>query len=95
MIAYRLMYSLGFAPWERRPIEPVWQQLIDGPDALSPGRGLDVGCGTGRDAVYLAKRGWQMTGIDMVEKALAKAELAWIKTFRSGFGKARRMPNLR
>src|SRR5713226_4132247 len=54
LIPYALMYRLGFAPWERRPIVPTWQRVTEGPGALPPGRALDVGCGTGRDAVYLA-----------------------------------------
>jgi SAM-dependent methyltransferase len=73
MIPYRLMYRLGFTPWERRPIPSLWQRIVEGSDALPPGRALDVGCGTGRDAVYLAKRGWKVTAVDGVEEALAKA----------------------
>jgi SAM-dependent methyltransferase len=37
------------------------------------GRALDLGCGTGTDSIYLASHGWQVTGIDMVPKALAIA----------------------
>ena len=33
-----------------------------------------MGCGTGRDAVYLAKRGWEVTGVDGVDQALSKAK---------------------
>jgi cyclopropane fatty-acyl-phospholipid synthase-like methyltransferase len=33
-----------------------------------------VGCGTGTQAVYLAERGWQVTGVDAVERALAQAQ---------------------
>ena len=39
-----------------------------------PGRALDVGCGSGRDAVYLGKRGWRVTAVDSVDKALASAQ---------------------
>jgi SAM-dependent methyltransferase len=50
-----------------------WRPLLDGPHAPAPGRALDVGCGSGRDAVYLSKRGWKVTAVDSVEKALASA----------------------
>jgi methylase of polypeptide subunit release factors len=69
-----LIYSLGFAPWERRDVADTWRQLLDGTDAPVTGRALDVGCGSGRDAVYLAKRGWRVTAVDSVDKALASAQ---------------------
>jgi SAM-dependent methyltransferase len=71
MIPYRLMYRLGLAPWERRDVAGSWQPLLDGPQAPVPGRALDIGCGSGRDAVYLAKRGWRVTAVDLVDAALA------------------------
>ena len=40
---------------------------------LAPGRALDVACGEGRNAVWLAERGWQLTGVDFSEVALEKA----------------------
>jgi SAM-dependent methyltransferase len=73
MVPYRLMYALGVAPWERRDFEGQWQPLFEGPLALEPGRALDIGCGSGRDAVHLGKRGWRVTAIDFVDKALARA----------------------
>jgi SAM-dependent methyltransferase len=75
LIPYELMHRLGFAPWERRPVASTWQRLTEGPGALPPGRALDVGCGTGRDAIYLAKHGWQVTAVDFVDAAIAKAKL--------------------
>jgi SAM-dependent methyltransferase len=74
MVPYRLMYRLGFAPWERRNVPELWRPLFEGPDAMEPGRALDVGCGSGRDAVHLAGRGWQVTAVEFVEKALARAK---------------------
>jgi ubiquinone/menaquinone biosynthesis C-methylase UbiE len=70
VIPYELLYRLGLAPWERRDVEESWRPMLEGPNALVPGRALDVGCGSGRDAVHLAKRGWQVTAVDFVEKAL-------------------------
>ena len=47
---------------------------------LTPGRALDVGCGEGADAIWLARNGWTVTAIDIsnvaVDRARAAAELA-------------------
>ncbi|MEP7340194.1 MAG: methyltransferase domain-containing protein [Acidobacteriota bacterium] len=37
---------------------------------LTPGRALDVACGTGRHALYLAERGWQVTAVDSSKVAI-------------------------
>ncbi len=87
-LAYQLLYRLGFAPWDRDHVPAELIALAEGPDALMPGKALDIGCGTGTQAVYLAKRGWQVTGIDIVDRALdvarrrARAEgvdVRWIR----------------
>ena len=88
MVPYRLMYRLGFAPWERRDIPEVWRPLFEGPDAMEPARALDIGCGSGRDAVHLAGHGWQVSAVEFVDKALARArqraaeagvEVQWVR----------------
>lgn len=38
-----------------------------------PGRALDVGMGQGRNAIWLAQQGWDVTGFDPAERAVAKA----------------------
>jgi SAM-dependent methyltransferase len=43
--------------------------------ALQPGRALDVGCGEGADAVWLARQGWDVTALDVSRVALDRAEL--------------------
>ena len=73
MPPYRLMYRLGVAPWERRDVAAAWREILDGPDAPAPGRALDVGCGSGRDAVHLAGRGFEVTGVELVAEALERA----------------------
>ena len=40
----------------------------------SPGRALDLGCGTGTNVITLAQHGWQATGVDFVRKAIATAQ---------------------
>lgn len=40
---------------------------------LAPGRALDVGSGEGGDALWLATRGWRVTGVDIAVNALDKA----------------------
>jgi len=70
---YRTFYRLGLRIWEREHPAAELVALLDGPDAPTPGRALDIGCGTGTDSVYLATRGWHVTGVDMVPRALTAA----------------------
>ena len=46
--------------------------LADQVERLTPGRALDIGCGTGGNAVWLAKHGWQVTALDYSEVAIEK-----------------------
>ena len=47
--------------------------LVQAVEGRRPGKALDVGMGEGRNAIYLAKQGWQVTGFDRAEGALAVA----------------------
>ena len=70
--------------WNRRYAEPglLWSAapnrfLVSEVNELAPGRALDLACGEGRNAVWLAERGWNVVGVDYSDAALAKAaELA-------------------
>ncbi len=42
-------------------------------DGLPPGRALDLACGEGRNAVWLAEQGWEVLGVDFADRAVAKA----------------------
>lgn len=58
--------------------ELVWsagpnQFLVTEIGDLSAGRALDVACGEGRNAIWLAERGWTVTGVDFSAVGLAKA----------------------
>lgn len=64
------MYRIGFRPWE---FDQTPTELIQIADHLGSGRALELGCGTGRQAVELAKRGWEVTAIDYVPSAIERA----------------------
>jgi SAM-dependent methyltransferase len=74
-LIYRAFYRLGLTPWEQDEPEEALAALVTGPAALTPGRALDVGCGTGTDAIFCARNGWQVTGIDDVPLALKRARV--------------------
>jgi SAM-dependent methyltransferase len=74
-LPFQLAYLFGYAPWDRWQGKPLrrLRELFEGPQALHPGRVLDLGCGMGRATIYLAQLGWKATGIDAVERALRVA----------------------
>ncbi len=72
-LVYRLIYQVGLIVWRRATPPAELVALVEGPSALAVGRALDLGCGTGTDTIYLARHGWDVTGVDMVPKALAIA----------------------
>jgi ubiquinone/menaquinone biosynthesis C-methylase UbiE len=71
-LLYRTFYRLGFTPWDGHSLANSLTTLVEG-GSLSPTTALDLGCGTGDNAIYLADHGWHVTGVDYVDKALAKA----------------------
>lgn len=60
-------YASGDVPWDN-PLPPP--ELMAVAEAIPPGRALDLGCGYGRTAIYLAQRGWEVDGVDFVALAV-------------------------
>lgn len=56
--------------WEPSPVTKAFIEDY----SINTGRGLDIACGAGRDLVYLAQQGWEMTGIDRNEEALERSQ---------------------
>ena len=77
---YRVLYRLGFTPWEQAakhgPMREMTASLLDREQAGHEppfGSALDLGCGGGLWSIELARRGWDVTGVDLVPKALSTA----------------------
>lgn len=65
--------------WDRRFAEHSWPSepdpfLVELASALPAGRGLDLGSGPGRNSLWLAAKGWDMTLLDASSVALAQAQ---------------------
>src|SRR5438270_4809140 len=71
---FRAAYLFGFKPWDSGVTPPELVSVVEGPERLTPGRALDLGCGTGTNSVYLSQHGWDTTGIDFVPRAIGMAK---------------------
>ena len=49
---------------------PVRSEVLEAMESLSPGKALDLGCGQGRNALFLAQHGFEVTAVDQNELAL-------------------------
>lgn len=79
-VPYRLFYRLGFHPWEDLAEHPPFADKLTELFAREEsgreppfGPALDLGCGSAVWGVKLAERGWQVTGVDLVERSLERA----------------------
>lgn len=71
------IYREGTPPWETgRPASELVRVLDEG--AIPIGTALELGCGTGADAIYLAQKGFEVTAVDFsptaIERARTRAE---------------------
>ena len=67
---FEIKYLLGKAPWDTGVSPP---ELIEFLQNHPPGRALDLGCGTGTNALTIASYGWQVRGVDLSWKAIRTA----------------------
>jgi SAM-dependent methyltransferase len=72
------MYRVGYTPWEHpgSAWTSTFAQWLDREEAerAAPfGRALDLGCGRGQHAAELARRGWEVVGVDYATRAVDAA----------------------
>ncbi len=78
---YKLLYQIGFTPWDgKTDIAPLNDLL----ETTTPGRALDMGCGTGEYALAIAARGWEVVGVDGVGKAIRAAQQRAVQSGPAG-----------
>jgi SAM-dependent methyltransferase len=73
---YDVMYRVG-APWDgpaRSELVGLVERGVLTPARLAPGRAIDLGCGTGANVRYLARHGFEATGVDFSPVALRLAQ---------------------
>jgi len=59
-------------PWDTGTPDPLLVEMIES-RAIAPGRALEIGCGTGTNAIFLAQHGFDVLGVDISEVAVGKA----------------------
>lgn len=69
---WNLRYLFGQPPWDTGVTPPELVELVESGEA-PPGRALDIGCGTGTNAIYLAQHGFDVVGVDIAWLAIRRA----------------------
>jgi len=64
---FQWRYWRGRTPWDTQETPPEVMAFLQ---TAQPGRALDLGCGTGTNAITLTRHGWQVTGVDFIPKAI-------------------------
>jgi cyclopropane fatty-acyl-phospholipid synthase-like methyltransferase len=72
-VLFRAMYRFGLTPWDSGVSPPELKELVEGPNRKMPGKALDLGCGTGTNAIYMTQHGWDVTAVDFVPRAIETA----------------------
>ncbi|NIN65924.1 MAG: methyltransferase domain-containing protein, partial [Anaerolineae bacterium] len=68
---YEFGYRYFRMPWELGPREELVGLVESG--RIAPCRAIDLGCGTGSNAIFLAQHGFEVTGVDFAASAIEKA----------------------
>jgi len=71
-MGFEWAYRNGTPPWDIGRAQPVIVRLAE--EGLVTGDVIDVGCGTGENALYLASRGLAVIGVDAAPTAIAQAQ---------------------
>ncbi|MBN1453857.1 MAG: class I SAM-dependent methyltransferase [Anaerolineales bacterium] len=82
---HNFLHRLTFSLWYY--FNPPWDSGISPPELLdfiekhpstgsgqAPRKAIDIGCGTGTNVITLAQAGWQVTGVDFVQRAIKMAK---------------------
>ncbi|HUZ71279.1 MAG TPA: class I SAM-dependent methyltransferase [Candidatus Saccharimonadales bacterium] len=92
--AWNARYADAELVWSAEPNRFLVQEVA----GLTPGRALDLGAGEGRNAIWLAERGWRVTAVDFSGVGLQKArglaeargvEVNWVEADLRSYSPAR------
>jgi 2-polyprenyl-3-methyl-5-hydroxy-6-metoxy-1,4-benzoquinol methylase len=71
-LLFGILYRVGVTPWDGHKLSPLLVGAVEKGE-LPGGAALDIGCGTGNAAIFLARHGHTVTGVDLVDHALRRA----------------------